>query len=272
MDPIEKKPLYHFFPGSSILSIGPNGCNLGCDFCQNYQISQERFPTTRLYPDEAVAVAIANGSIGIAYTYTEPLIWFEYVLDTAKAAREAGLRNVLVSNGAINPEPLEEIAPWIDAANIDIKSMDPVFYRKICKGHLDPVLATASRLSGSVHLEITNLVIPGLNDSNDVLEKLCDFVADLDELTPLHFSAYHPAYSRKAPPTPLYTLERAADIASRRLKHVFIGNVVSGGNQTLCPGCGEVVVARRGYSIGAVDVIDGKCRFCGAKTGVVTGA
>jgi len=272
MDPIEKKPLYHFFPGSRILSIGPNGCNLKCDFCQNYGISQEEYPTRFFSPEEIVNYALSKGSIGIAYTYTEPLIWFEYVLDCSKAARAKGLVNVLVTNGVINRDPLDELIPWIDAMNIDIKSMDDRFYKKICKGPLNVVLDSVRRAVGSVHVEITNLVISGLNDSDDLFFRLTDFLADLDPLIALHFSRYHPDYQQTAPRTPVKTLERAVSIASKKLKHVFIGNIASdSANQTLCPECRNVIIKRRGYIVEKVTIDKGKCRLCGADTGV-TGA
>lgn len=270
VDPIEKKPLYHFFPGSQILSIGPNGCNLSCNFCQNHSISQDDYPTRYFSPEEVVSYALSRGSIGIAYTYTEPLIWFEYVLDCAKAARAKGLVNVLVTNGVINPDPLEELLAHIDAMNIDIKSMDERFYKKICKGPLDAALESVKRVAGSVHLEITNLLIPGLNDTDEMFIKLTDFLAGLDKLIPLHFSRYHPDYKQTAPSTPVETLERAAKIASKKLKHVFIGNIASDKqNQTLCPECRNVIIERRGYLVHKISVDDGKCRFCGAGSGVV---
>lgn len=272
MDPIEKKPLYNFHPGSSILSVGPNGCNLGCDFCQNYIISQRSYPTSYLAPEDAVKIALAKESVGIAYTYTEPLIWFEYVLDTSKLMREAGLVNVLVTNGTINPEPLEELLPWIDALNIDIKSMDPAFYRKVCKGKLEPVLETTRRCAGRAHVEITNLVIPGLNDTDEMFEKLTDFIAELDPYIPLHFSRYHPDYKQTAPMTPFETLKHAADIASKKLKYVYIGNVPSDShNQTVCPECGKTIIERTGYMVLNVSVTEGRCDFCGADTKIITG-
>jgi len=272
MDPIEKKPLYHFFPGSRILSIGPNGCNLKCNFCQNYSISQDDYPTRFFSPEEVVNFALSRGSIGIAYTYTEPLIWFEYVMDCSKVARAKGLRNVLVTNGVINPDPLDELIPWIDAMNIDIKSMDDRFYKKICKGSLDVVLDNVRRAvgSGSVHVEITNLVISGLNDSDDMFYKLTDFLSGLDPLIALHFSRYHPDYQQTAPPTSVKTLERASAIASKKLKHVFIGNIASdNANQTLCPKCRNVIIERSGYIVDKVTIDNGKCGFCGAESGVI---
>jgi len=227
LDPIEKKPLLHFHPGSRILSLAARGCNLHCAFCQNWSISQELDrPVRRLAPEQAVALARSEGSLGLAYTYSEPLVWFEYVRDTAKLARAAGLKNVVVTNGFIEPGPLEELVPWIDAANVDLKSMDEAFYRKVCKARLAPVLATIRRLhAAGVHLEITNLVIPGLNDADDQLRAVADFVASVDRRIPLHFSAYHPSWRLQAPPTPRETMERAARIGRALLESVHLGNV-----------------------------------------------
>jgi pyruvate formate lyase activating enzyme len=272
IDPIEKKPLYHFYPGSPILSIGPNGCNLKCNFCQNFSVSQEPAVTSFMDPQRASNVASICGSIGLAYTYSEPLIWFEYVRDTAQVVREGGMVNVLVTNGSINREPLEELLPFIDAMNIDIKSMDLEFYRKICKGKLDPVLQTVRQaVASGTHVEITNLVIPGLNDSDDLFHALADFIAEIDPLIPLHFSRYHPDYRQTAPATPESTLVRALTIASEKLKHVYIGNVISDQwNQTRCPNCGEVIVGRQGYTITFLAVHEGVCDYCGTTTGVVT--
>ncbi len=227
MDPIEKKPLLHFHPGSRILSLAARGCNLHCAFCQNWSISQELDRPVRLVtPEQAVTLARSEGSLGLAYTYSEPLVWFEYVRDTARLARAAGLKNVVVTNGFLEPGPLEELIPWLDAANVDLKSMDDVFYRKVCKARLAPVLTTIRRLhAAGVHVEVTNLVIPGYNDADGQLRAVADFVASVDRRLPLHFSAYHPAWKLDAPPTPRATLERAARIGRERLEHVHLGNV-----------------------------------------------
>jgi pyruvate formate lyase activating enzyme len=270
LDPIEKKPLYHFHPGSRILSIGPNGCNLGCQFCQNYTISQKDAPTRRLSPEEAVIMAKQVGSIGLAYTYAEPLIWFEYVMDASRAAREAGLKNVLVTNGFINPGPLEELLQMTDAMNIDIKSMDPEFYKKICHGKLEPVLETVRRSAGKTHVEITNLIIPGFNDSDEMFEALTDFIAEINPDIPLHFSRYHPDFKFTAPATPYETLLRAVEIARKKLRFVYTGNVSQEKyNQTVCPGCGKLVIERRGFSVMSMAVKNGKCEYCGAGVNVV---
>jgi pyruvate formate lyase activating enzyme len=225
MDPVEKKPLYHFHPGAPILSMGTRGCNQACDFCQNWHMLQPdaaTFPTTA---QRAVEEAKRRGSVGIAYTYNEPTIWYEFVLECSKLARQEGLANVLVTNGSINPRPFSELAPFIDAMNIDVKSMDPAFYREICKSKLEPVLATcrAAREVG-IHIEITNLIIPTLNDSSELLLRLVDFVAGLGREVPLHFSAYFPQYKMTIAPTPHATRHKARELAADKLFYVFLGN------------------------------------------------
>ncbi len=229
LDPIEKKPLYHFYPGNYILSLGTKGCNFHCPFCQNYSISQNYThltDTLKITPQEAVNKAKELNSFGIAYTYNEPFIWYEFVFDTAKKAKEAGLKNVLVTNGYVKSEPRDEILPFIDAMNIDIKSVEEKFYRKICRGKLAPVLATAKKARETCHVEVTNLVIPTLNDSDENFAKLVDWVAvNLGRDVPLHFSRYFPHYRMNIPSTPLSTLKRAEEIARRKLEHVYLGNI-----------------------------------------------
>ncbi len=250
VDPIEKKPLYHFHPAREILSVAAPGCNLHCLFCQNWTISQPmRVPTRKASPEDLVAEALRTDSLGIAYTYSEPLVWFEFVRDTARLAREAGLKNVLVTNGFLNDAPLAELLPWIDAANIDLKSMDDRFYRRICKGRLKPVLAAIRQFhAAGVHLELTNLLIPGHNDSDAQISRLVDFIAGLEREIPLHFSAYHPAWKMEAPPTPPRTLLRALGIAEQRLPWVYLGNAaLLEGRDTVCPDCGEMLVSRSGF-------------------------
>ncbi len=227
LDPVEKKPLYHFHPGEFILSLGTKGCNFSCPWCQNWRISQDRdVPTDEINISLVVEKARALRSFGIAYTYNEPFIWYEFVLDCCKAAHEAGLKNVFVSNGYVNPEPLDEILPFLDAANIDIKSINDDFYRKYCGAELRPVLDTAAAIKSKAHVEITNLIIPTLNDSEDDIARLVDWVADnLGADTPMHFSRYFPCYKTDLPPTPAATLEAAGKIAGKRLKHVHLGNI-----------------------------------------------
>ena len=229
MDPIEKKPLYHFYPGSLILSLGTIGCNFACPFCQNWQISQERnVPTHEMSPSEAVKKALETSSIGIAYTYSKPMIWYEYVMDTAKLAREKGLKNVLVTNGYINEKPLKELLPFIDAMNIDLKAFDEKFYEEICKGKLETVLKTIKTSSASCHVEITNLIIPGLNDTTRHFENLVNWIAKNIEVdTPLHFSRYFPHYKMKTgSATPIETLNQAYKIAKKKLRCVYLGNIM----------------------------------------------
>jgi len=250
LDPMEKKPLYHFLPGRPILSVAAMGCNLHCAFCQNWRLSQTtECRTDDLSPQEVVRLAQENASVGVAYTYSEPLVWFEFVRDTARRARAAGLVNVVVSNGYLNPEPLAELLPWLDAANIDLKSTDDRFYREVCQARLQPVLDTlAAIVQAGVHLEVTHLVIPGYNDDDAQLARLRDTVADLSPDIPLHLSAYRPEYHFDAPATPPATLARAAGICAERLRYVYVGNVdLPDWRDTRCPHCGEVVIARHGY-------------------------
>ncbi len=271
IDPMEKKPLYHFRPGKTILSIAPNGCNLACAHCQNWEISQTSVPTQDLPPEELVAVALKSQGVGVAYTYTEPLIWYEYLLDAGKLVHEAGLANVLVTNGYINAEPLEDLLPLIDAMNIDVKSMDDAFYRTQCKGRVEPVLRTArmAREKGC-HVEITNLLIPSLNDSDEDLDKLVAWVADLGRDTPLHFSRYFPRYQCDLPPTPAETLRRAYEKAREHLSFVYVGNIsLEGAGDTHCPQCGALLVSRSGYDVRVHQVKDGRCQACGGPVNIV---
>ena len=266
VDPIEKKPLYHFHPGASILSIAAQGCNLHCRFCQNWTLSQGRDAAVAASaPEEVVALALARRSIGVAFTYSEPLVWYEFVRDTARLARAAGLRNVIVSNGFLNPEPLRELLPLIDAANLDLKAMDDDFYRQVCGASLAPVLATIRTCRElGVHLEVTNLVIPGCNDEAPQLARLVDFVAEVGRDVPLHFSAYRPDWQFHAPPTPPATLARAAAFARRKLYYVYVGNVrLRGGADTVCPHCGDLCVAREGFATRVLLRNGAHCPGCG---------
>ena len=272
VDPIEKKPLYHYHPGQPILSVAAPGCNLHCRFCQNWTISQRGDAATRsASPQQVVDMATESGSFGIAYTYSEPLVWYEFVRDTSRLAADAGLRNVLVTNAFLNAEPLAELLPSIHAANIDLKSMDDRFYRRICKARLAPVLAAIEQFhAAGVHLELTNLVIPGHNDRDDQIAALVDFVAGIDRGIPLHFSAYHPAWKLDAPPTPVATLVRAREIAAERLDWVYLGNVHSeAGRDTLCPQCGRTIIARAGYSARIDLDATGRCPDCGRDIAIV---
>jgi len=264
-DPIEKKPLFHFYPGSTILSLGTVGCNLACAFCQNWAISQQSAGTRRMPPEQAAALSRTEpANIGIAYTYNEPLVWYEFVLETARLVKQAGQKNVLVTNGYVNEEPLRQLLPYIDAMNVDIKAWSDTFYRELCRGRAEPPRRTVemAREAGCL-VEVTNLVIPNWNDSDENLSKLVDWVAGLDPEMPVHFSRYHPDYKFTEPPTPIETLRRAREIARRKLRYVYLGNIWGGdGEDTACPGCGKVVVERRGFTVSRVSVKGGRCEFC----------
>ncbi len=241
LDPIEKKPLYHFHPGSLIYSISTVGCSLGCPFCQNWQLAHPRDSYLRqepssvieritqpLSPQQAVSMAESyrnQGNIGIAYTYNEPLIWYEYLLDTAKLAHSRQLKNILVTNGYIDFEPLEELLPYIDAINMDIKGFSEEFYHRL-GGHLEPVLKAAKLAKRYCHLEVTNLLIPSWNTGETEIRNLVNWVADeLGSDTPIHFSRFFPARKLNLPPTSLSDLLKAKEIAEERLKYVHLGNV-----------------------------------------------
>jgi pyruvate formate lyase activating enzyme len=270
IDPIEKKPLYHFHPGSDILSIGSVGCDLRCDFCQNVELVLGDRPGSYMAPKEVASNAGRYGSIGVAYTYNEPMIWLEYVMDTGNLVRQAGLKNVLVTNGYINPEPLEELLTVTDAMNIDLKSMDNAFYQKLCKGTLEPVLQTIQRAASSCHVEVTNLIVTNQNDSPELITKLVDFVYSVDPKIPLHLSRYFPHHKLSEPPTPTPTLKGAYRIASEKLSHVYVGNaMLEQGNDTKCSQCGAILISRRGYSVDTSGMSDGDCRECGNKADVV---
>jgi pyruvate formate lyase activating enzyme len=272
-DPIEKKPLYHFHPGSRIFSVGGWGCNFKCLFCQNWQISQSvDMNAPRASIADILREARFAGSPGIAYTYNEPLINFEFVLSCAREARSEGMHNVLVTNGYIEEAPAAKLLPYIDALNIDIKSMDDSFYRTQCGGSLAPVLAFAVQArSSGCHVEITNLLIPGLNDGVENAGRLSDWMAsNLGRDVPLHLSAYTPEHKMNIPPTPLKSLETACLRCRQKLDYVYIGNVSSGSWQdTLCPRCGRVLISRRGYTA-RLDGIAGRvCDGCGRAADVV---
>jgi pyruvate formate lyase activating enzyme len=271
-DPIEKKPLYHFYPGSEILSIGTVGCNLHCKFCQNWEISQccsKDYPYLKpLTVDEVMdSLDEKEDNIGIAYTYNEPTIYFEYMMALAKRVKEAGMKNVAVTNGFISKHPLDELLDHIDAFNVDLKAFTEDFYRRITGSKLKPVKESilAIRKKGR-HLELTNLVITGLNDKEDVFEEMVRWIAsELGPGTPLHLSRYFPSYELDAPATPVDTLTSLFDIARKHLHFVYLGNTdISAGRKTFCPSCGHVVIDRRGYQTykSGLDLA-GNCQNCG---------
>jgi pyruvate formate lyase activating enzyme len=267
MDPVEKKPLYHVCPGRDVLSVACNGCNLRCDFCQNWTIAQEPARTSAVRPAELVRIAAESGSFGIAYTYTEPLVWYEFLLETGAAAAEKGLMNILVTNGVVNEEPLRRLLPLVGAMNVDLKSMRPEFYQEHCHADaLEAVKRTIRITAASCHVEVTNLLIPGLNDSEEETRELVDFVASVDVRIPLHFSRYFPQHRMTLLATPLPTLIRAADIAAETLYYVYLGNAGGAGRaDTACPVCGNLLVRRGGYEASVIGIADGACLRCGRK-------
>ncbi len=274
MDPVEKKPLYHVCPGRQVLSVAANGCNLRCDFCQNWTIAQEPARTSLVPPSELVRIATEAGSFGIAYTYTEPLVWFEYLLEAGALAREKGLMNILVTNGMINEDPLRQLLPLVGAMNIDLKSMRGEFYREYCHGDgLDAVMRTIRLAAAATHVEVTNLLIPGLNDSEDEIRALVGFIADVDVRIPLHFTRYHPQHKMTVPATPLPTLGRAADIAAEKLYYVYLGNAGQHErSDTRCPVCSNLLVRRAGFEAALVGLSGHHCARCGRVADIVWSA
>jgi pyruvate formate lyase activating enzyme len=266
LDPIEKKPLYHFYPGSMILSAGSWGCNLSCPFCQNYSIAHHMPATRYLDPGELLEISIAcreKGSIGLAFTYNEPLMWLEYIMDAGPRLHDQGLKVVLVSNGYIESEPLQDMLGFVDAFNIDLKGFSDRFYQRFCKGNLATVQKTLEAIVGNAHLEVTNLLIPGENDSDAEINSMCRWLADLDPGIVLHFSAYHPSYKMSLPPTPAGTLLRAADNARKYLTHVYLCNLPGVENNSLCPHCEQILISRTGYEVEKVGLVHGRCSRCG---------
>lgn len=273
LDPIEKKPLYHFFPGTQILSIACNSCNMRCPFCQNWEISQGEVKTEYIAPEILVKIFKDHPSIGIAYTYTEPLMWFEYILDVGNLIHDAGGKNVLVTNGLINEVPLSEIIPLIDAMNIDLKTMNPDVYRKILKGDLDTVKKTIELAHEKCHIEITNLIVTGINDKTSEIDQLIDYVASINRNIPLHFSRYYPNYKYTKPPTSVRTIEYAYEKARTKLNYVYIGNLpAEDGSHTMCPKCGNLLIERLHFRALIKGLEGNLCRKCGEQIPVITEA
>ncbi len=273
VDPIEKKPLHHYLPGTPVLSFGTAGCNLSCKFCQNWDISKSREMDTladHASPEAIASAAERLGCRSVAFTYNDPVIFLEYARDVAAACRERGLRSVAVTAGYMNPAPRKDFFSFIDAANVDLKAYDEAFYRRVSGGELRPVLDTLRYLrhETDVWFEITNLVIPGYNDSEAMIRRMSEWIVrELGEDVPLHFSAFHPNYKmREVPPTPRETLRRARTIAKDAgIRHVYLGNVHDqDGDTTFCGDCGESLIERDWYELHAWKLEEGTCPACGA--------
>jgi pyruvate formate lyase activating enzyme len=271
-DPIEKKPLNHFLPGTSVLSFGTAGCNLACRYCQNWDISKARTDDIlghEASPEKVPRAAISRGCRSVAFTYNDPVVFHEYAVDTAHAARAAGLKTVAVTAGYVNPEPRAEFYEAMDAANIDLKSFNDEFYHRFCAGSIEPVLDTLRYVHDEtdVWLEITTLLIPGLNDSDEEIDGMTTWVIDhLGPDVPHHFTAFHPSYRmRDVPKTTMASLLRAREIAIRNgLHYVYTGNIPDERTQsTWCPMCGSKVIGRSGYRITAWRITEGRCEECG---------
>jgi pyruvate formate lyase activating enzyme len=279
VDPIEKKPLFHFYPGSTVLSLGSVGCNFRCKHCQNWNISQAELDEVSLreiLPEDAVKLAKEYKCKSIAWTYNEPTMWLEYTIDSAKLAKDNGLKSVYVTNGYMTEESLEMIGPYLDAANIDLKGISEQFYKELCDARMQPVLDNIKRIyDKKIHLEITNLMIPGYNDSENNIKALVNFMVDeVGVDVPLHFTRFFPYYELKnVPPTAVADLEKAYKIAKDAgMKYVYIGNVPScKGENTFCHSCGEVLIERDGYQIMADSIkADIKCPKCGTEANIIS--
>jgi len=272
VDPIEKKPLFHFYPGSTSYSIATAGCNFQCEYCQNYDISQMPFRENRIIgqdsaPEETLMQAIQHGCKSIAYTYTEPTIFYEYAFDVAQLAHDKNIKNIFVTNGFITSEALQKIAPYLDAANVDMKSISNNFYKKICKAKLPPVLDTIKILNQlGIWIEVTTLVIPTLNDTEQEFHLIAEFIMSVSIEIPWHISAFYPAYKLKyLPPTPLAVLIKAREIGLKTgLNNVYLGNVTNNVTaDTRCPGCGQILIERTNFWIIKNKIQDGHCPNCG---------
>lgn len=272
VDPIEKKPLYHYLPGSTAFSIATIGCNFHCPFCQNWQISQKskrkgNAPSKEFFsPEDVVKAAKNQGCQSISYTYTEPTIFFEFAYDTAELAKQEGLGNSFVTNGYMTPEALETINPYLDACNVDLKSFNDKFYEEICKAHLEPVCASIRLMKTlGIWVEITTLIIPGQNDSDEELTQIARFIVDVDPDIPWHISRFHPDYKfTQTSATPVETLRKAYAIGKKEgLRYIYIGNVLGESEDTRCPNCNTSLIQRIGFYITKSQIADEKCSLCG---------
>jgi pyruvate formate lyase activating enzyme len=270
-DPIEKKPLYHFKPGAHILSVGSFGCNFSCGFCQNYSISQHKANSEFMPPEKLIDLSQSlENNIGLAFTYNEPSIWYEYVYDAAKLLKNTDINSnvVLVTNGYIEMEPLMKLLPYVDAMNIDLKAFNDKYYNSICGGSIKPVLETIKIAAKHCHVEITTLLVNNENDSEEEVGKVASFLANIDKDIPLHLSRYFPNYKMEQPPTEVKKMIKAKEIASQYLNYIYLGNLSEIDNSTYCPDCGEELIDRRGYSTN-VKISKNVCPKCGLKLNIV---
>jgi pyruvate formate lyase activating enzyme len=271
IDPIEKEPSFHFWPGATIFCTGTASCNNRCKFCQNWHLSQRSFEEIEhiiISPKNTVGHAQEMGCDAVSFTYNEPTVFYEHMLDVAKEARRKGMGTLFHTNGGMNEEPLATLLDYMDAVTVDLKAFTSDFYREISSSELEPVLRTLQQIHGSgTHLEIVNLMIPTLNDDMDDVRRMCQWIrGTLSPQVPLHFTRFHPAYKLTSlPPTPIKTLETAAQIAGEEgLDYVYVGNVPGHErNSTFCPSCGKRIIGRMHFSVLSLDVAKGKCRFCG---------
>jgi pyruvate formate lyase activating enzyme len=276
-DPIEKKPLFHFLPGTTSISFSSVGCNLFCQHCQNFSLSRARlddFDLTDITPEDVVRYARTTNSRSVSWTYNEPTIWHEFTVEASRAAHESGFKTVYVTNGFIQAEPLKQLKGVIDAMNIDVKAFREGFYRKICGGRLAPVLrACELAVSLGIHVELTYLIIPGENDTESEISEFCRWVSSsLGVDVPVHFSAFHPDYKMTSvPSTPASTMKMAYDTGKRSgLEFVYLGNIYAGDrDDTFCPKCGSLAIAREGFRVRQADLRDNKCGKCGADLNLV---
>lgn len=264
MDPVEKKPLYHFYPGSMVLSVGSFGCNFQCKFCQNWQIAQRTDVYTRsLTPSDLIYIALKQkDNIGIAYTYNEPTIWYEYIYECARLAKDKGLKNILITNGYIQEEPLDKLLPYIDAMNIDLKAFDMDFYKNLTTGSLLPVKRTIKKASAYCHIEVTTLLIPSLNDDERKIASLSKWLSSIKRDIPLHLTRYYPNYKLNISPTPISAVKKARKISMKYLDYVFTGNIIDNeGSTTYCVQCKSPLIVRSGFNV-ENKTVNNKCKKC----------
>lgn len=271
VDPIEKKPFFHVYPGSESLSLSTVGCNFSCTFCQNSDISQMpresgEIRGRKITPDEIVESAVATGSVTIAYTYTEPTVFFEFAYDIGRIAHDRGIKNVFVTNGFMTVEAIDKISPYLDAANVDLKSFSDDFYRKRCGGRLLPVLNSIRKMKDlGIWVEVTTLIIPTLNDSDEELRQIAEFILSVGAEVPWHISRFHPTYKMvNLPVTPVETIHRAAEIGKESgLRYVYSGNVPGDvGENTYCHNCGNLLISRYGFHVNSINLQESRCPKC----------